>query len=66
MRDKRTPKDVCGEAMFMTVYGQILYVQETLDKRKHCTRELFFVVRTEICQKKTLRAVFRAVIFYFC
>ena len=50
----------------MTLYGQILYIQKTLDKRKHCKRELFFVVRTEICQKKTLKAVFRAVIFYSC
>ena len=50
----------------MTVYGQILYIQKTLDKRKHCTRELVLVVRTDICHKKTLKAVFRAVKFYCC
>ena len=32
-------------------------MQKTLDKRKHCTRELFSVGLTKISHKKTLKAV---------
>lgn len=44
-----------GGTVFMTACVWPNCKQKTLDKRKHCTRELFSVVLTEISHKKTLK-----------